>query len=127
MPDDTARCVAHLRPQPRSVAALPAALAAWGSDAFAAALKREIEALGPDVLPLQRATTRGGLVDAAGFEVTVISTSDDAGPLQARLGVFFQELIGGCSCGEEPVAASAYCELQLEIDRSSAAAAFSVL
>ena len=46
--------------------------------------------------------------------------------IQAKVGVFFNEIIGGCSCGDDPLSENAYCELQVSIDKVTAEAEFSV-
>lgn len=107
---------------------LPAALEAWdGGDAvFAAALKRELTALPAGSLPLDRGTSQGGYVDEHGLLVSVLDAHDDGGALRARIGVFFTEIVASCGCGDEPMAIPAYCELDVRIDRRTAAAAFTI-
>jgi hypothetical protein len=39
-----------------------------------------------------------------------------------HVGVFFREIVGGCSCGDEPFAADGYCEIELRIDKETAEA-----
>jgi hypothetical protein len=99
-----------------------AALRDWGSEHFAATLKREILALGPSDLLLHRVTTQGGLVDGAGIDATILDTTEDDGALVVRVGIFFTEVVGGCSCGDEPASSQAYCEVQLRIDKDTAEA-----
>ncbi|MGD2073559.1 MAG: glucosamine--fructose-6-phosphate aminotransferase [Gammaproteobacteria bacterium] len=95
------------------------AVAAWGSDAFDAALKQDFERLEPGLLPLKEATGQGGLVDAGRLDVTVLSVGGDEGTIRARVGVFFEETVGGCSCGDDPVSYPVYCELAITIDKST--------
>lgn len=102
---------------------LSASLDAWGTDAFAATLKRQIEALPPGTLPLDRATAHGGRVSDAPLVATVIRAADAGSHLEARVGVFFAEVIAGCSCGDEPFDQPGYCELEVCIDKATGAAA----
>jgi hypothetical protein len=45
----------------------------------------------------------------------------------ARVGIFFNEVVGGCSCGDDPLSVNAYCKIQVSIDRASAEAEFAVI
>jgi len=102
------------------------ALGAWGSDAFATALQREVEALPPGVLTLQDAC-RSGYVDDSDITASVMSVTESAASIEAHVGVFFQELLPGCSCGEDPPAESAYCEIRVTIDKATAETEFVVI
>lgn len=102
-------------------------LRTWGSAAFAATLKRELSALPSGSLPLARATTQGGQVDDRDLAITVLGASDDTDGLRARVGVFFTEIVPSCSCGDDPLEVNAYCVLRIDIDRGTAAAAFTIV
>jgi len=106
---------------------LPRARTAWGSPAFASTLKSEIEALPAGSLPLDGATTQGGRVGEQGITVTVLQAEDAGHAIHARVGVFFTEVVGGCSCGEEPMPVQAHCELQVEIAKADAMVRFVLL
>ena len=106
---------------------LAASLRAFGSEGFTTTLKGEIEGLDPGALPLAMATTQGGRVDDSNVSATVIRVGEDAGFIRARIGVFFSEVVGGCSCGDEPLAENAYCELQASIDKQTGEAEFAVV
>lgn len=103
------------------------ALPAWGTDAFAARLKGAIEVLPPGVLPLDRATAHGGRVDDTEVTATVIGAADAGARIEARVGVFFSEVIAGCSCGDEPFAVPAYCEMAVRIEKATGAAAITLI
>ena len=83
--------------------------------------------LGAEVLPLQAATLHGGQVDGCDIAVTVIDSRESGQAIQARVGVFFTELIGGCSCGDDPHTVPAYCVLQVTIDKQTGDAGFEVV
>jgi hypothetical protein len=89
---------------------------------FAQQLKRELEHLQPGTLPLEQGTTQGGQVDDSNVAVQA-----DAGVIRARVGIFFNEIVGGCSCGDDPLSVNAYCQIQVSIDRASAEAEFAML
>lgn len=106
------------------VTRLPHALLAWDSPAFVETLRSEIEALPCARLPLDAFTTQGGRVDAAGIKLTVLQATAHVGGLQVRIGVFFTELIGGCSCGDDILPVQTYGEFDVDIDRHDALARF---
>jgi hypothetical protein len=103
---------------------LIASLHAFGTDGFAAALQRELRALPPGRLPLAGAAVQGGHVDDATIGVSVLSAEQTADTIDVNLGVFFTEIVGGCSCGDDPYPSNGYCELRLRIDRRTGAASF---
>jgi hypothetical protein len=107
------------------VTSLANSLRAWNTDAFAGTLRTEILDLGAAGLPLHEAAS-GGCVDAGDIEVTVLGSTDSATEIHVNIGVFFAEIIAGCSCGDEPSASNAYCEMQVSIDKSTGLARFAV-
>lgn len=105
------------------MARLERSLNAWGDESFARVLKEEIEALTPAALPLTSGT---GYMDGD-ISITLLNAAEERGAIRARIGIFFNEILAGCSCGDEPTPTSAYCELQVSIDKATAEAAFSPL
>jgi hypothetical protein len=103
---------------------LPQSLRAWKTERFAQTLKAEIEALGADTLPLRDASTHSGVVDDASRSISVLSSVDDDVTIQARVGVFFNEILAGCNCSEDPMPIASWCEVQVAIDKATAAASF---
>ena len=95
------------------------ALRAWPTTDFAPALKRGLAALPPGALPLQHGVSPGAHVDDSEVSATVIRAAAEAGVIRARVGVFFTEVLAGCSCGDDPAPTSAYCEIEVLIDRAS--------
>jgi len=96
----------------------------WPSDTFVKTLKRELTGLKPGILPLAGGLSRGGLVDAGDISVTVLNVTDNPQTIEAKVGVFFTEIVGGCSCGDDPSTENAYCELRVGIDKATAEAEF---
>lgn len=99
----------------------------WGTREFDPALKRAIEGLAAGSLPLGGVLGQGGLVDDSDISVTVIHTRENGQTLLAKVGVFFTEVVGGCSCGDDPFTQPAYCMLLVTIDRQTASAGFEVI
>jgi len=108
------------------VASLGNSVRAWNSAVFADVLKADILGLGAGVLPLQQAAA-GGSIDESDVEITLLGSSDSATEIHANIGVFFAEIIAGCSCGDEPSASTAYCELRVSIDKADGQARFEVM
>ena len=106
---------------------LVAALRDWDTPRFEQSLKHALEQLAPADLPLSRACNAGGLIEDSRLAVTVISAYAALQVIHVRLGIFFSELVGGCSCGDEPYSQPGYCQLQVSIDRQTAEASFELL
>jgi hypothetical protein len=101
---------------------LPESLRAFGSDAFSAVLRGELERAGVRVLGLERGTTQGGQIPEDTVQVSLIRASGEDSTIRARVGVFFTEAVGGCSCGDDPYESKGYMELTITIDRATAMA-----
>ncbi len=115
---------------PATMPRLPASLRAWGSDAFAVTLKRELESLPTDALPLRDALRIGSHVIAGSHSARLLSAGEQAGVLRLRVGLFFSSVIAGCSCADDPTPIepiAEYCECLVEIDRADARASMTLL
>ncbi len=106
---------------------LTKSLNAFGSEDFNKVLKLELSTFKPSELPLHLATTQGGLVAENKISVSILNSNDIGDNIEAKLAVFFDEIVGGCSCGDPPLQISNYCELKLLIDKQTAQAEFNVL
>ena len=95
---------------------LPRTIQAWPDGNVERILKEEIESLSQGSLPLHEYTTRGGMVDDNNISVTVLSIEEVDRRLQAKIGVFFIEKVGGCNCHDDPLEENAYAELVLLIE-----------
>lgn len=103
------------------------ALRAWKTDAFDQFLKSEIANLKTGTLPLDKGVSQGGYVDDSHIEATVLHVADDENAIQADVGIFFTEIVGGCSCGDDPMATNAYCVIQARIDKATAEVEFALV
>lgn len=97
---------------------------AWGSATFAQTLKAELQGLDPGVLPLQ-AASQGGRIEEVSF--SLLRATEAEGRIEAAVGVFFTETVGGCSCGDEPFTENRRCVIGVSIDKESAETRFRVL
>lgn len=97
-----------------AVIELPAAVSAWrAGDADAALLHALTPVIAGHAL-LATATEQGGRVDPASVRLSLLGVAAAGDGL--RLGVFGEEIVGGCSCGDESYAAGFYVELMLRLD-----------
>lgn len=109
---------------------LEKSLRAWGTPGFEAVLKREIAQLGAGDLPLQQGLSAGNYVADAPVTVAFNSITELEGFVRVRAGIFYQSVIGGCSCTDDPTPASEineYCEVQLDIDIKTAIATVALI
>ena len=83
-------------------------------------------ALPPGILPLLQAASRG-VPDDREIRIMLLDAVDDQDGIQVRVGIFFNEILAGCSCGDQPMSLQSYCELQVDIDKRTAEARFSLL
>ena len=101
---------------------LPDSLRDWDNGEFSSSFKREIQGLPPGTLPLQSRGMQNGLVDDSDLSLILLQTMETEEMFKVRTGVFFSEVIGGCSCGDEPAAENAYCEIWVCIHKTTAEA-----
>ncbi len=107
---------------------LPNALAAWGSDAFSATLKAELEQLRSDVLPIAHVVEAGNELVDKDLGIIVNRVEDKGEQIEVAVGVFFQQVIACCTCsGGNGMCDEAYCELSVRIDKRSGEAQFTPL
>ena len=98
-------------------------LAAWGTPDFEDTLKEEIEQLGAEQLPLQQGLSTSSYALDNKVKVRIISASEEANYIHAKVGIFYTGIIAGCSCADDPTPINEnneYCEVQLEINRTTA-------
>jgi hypothetical protein len=108
---------------------LTKALNAWGTPEFERALKQEIEKMDTAQLPLQQGLTTGSYA-LAGHKAMLISTSEDAGVIRVKAGIFYSGIIAGCACADDPTPVneeSEYCVVQLDIDKHTAETTIALL
>jgi len=96
------------------------ALRNWGTDSFERTLKNEIENLKTETLPLGHGISQGGHIDDSKITATILSTTDNSSVIKTKAGIFFTEIVGGCNCNDDPVEVNAYCEIRINIDKTTA-------
>jgi len=106
---------------------LPQSLATFGTNQFNILLKQELAAIDKSELPLNRATTQGGLVNEEQVSILILTSIENTETIEIKLSVFFNEIVGGCSCGDPPMQINNHCEILLEINKQTANAKFILL
>jgi len=99
---------------------LQRSLKAFGSPDFAAVLREELAAFGPDALGLQQALSAGNTALSDGIGIMILHHLETSDTLQVRAGVFFTSVLGGCACADDPTPENEnaeYCEIEITIDR----------
>jgi hypothetical protein len=103
---------------------LDKSLRAWGTADFEAILKCEVEELGADNLPLQQGLSVSSHVAESPYTMMIQRVAETENLIRIKAGIFYQGVIAGCSCADDPTPASEnneYCEVQLDIDKTTAA------
>ncbi len=106
------------------------ALDAWQTPAFNAMLKRDIEQLDADSLPLQQGLSHSSHVSGEQFSAVILNVSDEPDCLRVKAGIFYAGIIAGCSCADDPTPVdeiTEYCEIRLDIDKRTALATVTLL
>jgi len=99
----------------------------WGSENFKKTLKHELEALQNGALPLDQAICQGGKADGSNISALINSATENGTEILVNVGIFFDEIIAGCNCGDDPMAENTYCDLLVSINKTTAEAKFILL
>lgn len=102
---------------------LKAVLEAWKSDDFSSVLKSEIESLSAGELPLQKGLRLSSYAIDDDISATVINITETDEAIEAKLGIFYQGIIAGCSCADDPSPTdlqTEYCEVNVQINKANA-------
>ena len=106
---------------------LPRSLAAYGSPDFARTLKDELSQLDKGTLPLQQGLRHGSAILDDTPELLLLDHRQDGQTIRIRTGIFFNSIIAGCSCADDPTPVdklTEYFEVDIVIERDTAAARF---
>lgn len=108
---------------------LDKALEAWTTPEFDAVLKKELAQQAAQ-LPLQQGLTSSSSVADTPIIVVIHSTVDQGNAIRVKAGIFYEGLVGGCSCAGDPTVDSEnaeYCEVLMDIDKASATTAVTLV
>lgn len=69
------------------------AVNAWGSTDFSGILKREIERMDAQQLPLQQGLVTGSVAISDTLSATILSAAEEAGFIRVKAGIFYSGII----------------------------------
>ncbi|MGV6818318.1 MAG: hypothetical protein ACWA44_13755 [Thiotrichales bacterium] len=87
---------------------------------FEQELLRVLMELGVDGLNLQTALRHGGYALADTLQLSILSRSCDEHGIELRVSAFFDSVIAGCSCADDPTpldTVSEHCVLNVTLDK----------
>ncbi len=90
---------------------------------FETVLKHEIAQLDINLLPLQQGLSGSSTVTDDPITVMIHRVVEQQKVILVKAGIFYQGVIGGCSCADDPTPTSTnneYCEVDVEIDKETA-------
>ena len=109
---------------------LKKSLLAWKSANFKQILREEVARLDETSLPLQEGLSRANYVDASDLSVLILNISETKTQIQVKTGVFYEGIIAGCNCSDDPSpmpSHTEYCEILFGIDKKTAETAVLLL
>ena len=98
-------------------------LTEWQTPMFADIFQREIKKLDVDQLLLQQALQYGSHAITDGMKIIILSTKDDETCIYVKIAMFYNSMIPGCQCDDDPSSMNVeneYCELLFSINKLSA-------
>jgi hypothetical protein len=104
--------------------------AACDSDHFNAVFARELTALPELEDRLQQALQFGSCAILDNIQIMLNRVQQDAQSIHVGAGIFYHSIIAGCNCADDPTPVdlhNEYCELHIDIDKTSSAALLKIL
>ncbi len=108
---------------------LPKSAQAWRTPDFSQTLKRELEALGLDELPLQQGLSASSVALDDWMQAIILSSKETSGIIHIHAGLFYTGVVAGCSCADDPTPLereNEYCEILIRLDHASGEAKISL-
>ncbi len=99
------------------------ALNAWLTPLFSDMLQQEIKQLNEAQLFLQQALKHGSHATVDDMKLIMLSANDDNDYIYAKVGVFYNSVVSGCHCDDDPSPMSVeieYCELNFSLNKKTA-------
>jgi hypothetical protein len=109
---------------------LSQSLSAWGTTGFEDTLKKEVEQLDVDRLPLQQGLSYTSYATDSQRKVVIIRVSEEVEFIRVKAGIFYSGIIAGCSCADDPTPVdeqNEYCEVQIVLNKRTAEAEVALL
>ena len=93
----------------------------WETPDFKSYCLAQLKAFAPE-LPLGHCCTHSSMIDPESIGFRIISTQHQDSSIGLKIGVFFEEVLSGCACSDDPSQAmireNGYCEMQLLISET---------
>mgnify|MGYP001822656941 CR=1 FL=1 len=105
-------------------------LSTWGTPEFTGAFSDEVGSLNSEQLPLQQGLMQSSHISDSGFSVVILNSSETSNAISVKTGIFYSGVIAGSCCSDDPTPLNEqteYCELQIEISKSTAEAKITLL
>jgi len=102
---------------------LPLSLQAWNSEDFADVIKQEVCALDPALLPLQQGLRYSSYAISDRLSMSILNVTDDDEKISVKAGLFYNGIIAGCSCSDDPTPTdetTEYCDVLFRINKATA-------
>jgi hypothetical protein len=106
------------------------AVEAWQTPDFESTLKNEIQNIDAGLLPLQQGLSHTSYVCDAAISVVILNITETSNSIRAKTGVFYAGVIAGSCCADDPTPVNEqteYCELQFDINKTTAEATVTIL
>lgn len=101
---------------------LPLSVQAWGSDDFASTIKKEVCSLDADLLPLQQGLQYSSYAICDQLSMSILNICHDDEIITVKAGLFYNGVIAGCSCSDDPTptdVTTEYCDVIFCINRNT--------
>jgi hypothetical protein len=102
---------------------LSLSLQAWNTGAFNDVLKKEINSLNAEDLPLQQGLSSSSYAKADKLSATILNIDNDDSNIFVKAGLFYTGVIAGCNCADDPTPSdenNEYCEVLFIINKKTA-------
>lgn len=98
---------------------LPKSTQAWNSGDFEDILKKELEALGLDHLPLQQGLSHSSFALDHHLKMVILNIQEQDNLAMIKAGAFYSGIVAGCSCSDDPSPTdevNEYCEMDITLN-----------
>lgn len=102
---------------------LPEVLKTWNTPVFQQTFSTAIQQLDNSALPLQQALTQSSHISSSPRTTVILHSGATEDFIRIKAGIFYFGIIAGSCCSDDPTPLceeNEYCELQFDIDRTTA-------
>ena len=109
---------------------LPLSLRAWGDNDFANTIKQEVCTLDAELLPLQQGLQYSSYAISDRLSMSILKITHDNDNITVKAGLFYNGIIAGCSCSDDPTPTdetTEYCIVLFRINIKTAEASVELI